>query len=116
MGRVLPIFVLGALATAGCSRSACVNEAFYGLPSPDGRAIAFIFHRTCASPAALTTEVSLMPFQESLRGDPGNVLSVAGDRAVKVSWHGSTILWVTGVQGATYQRPGPIHGITIEFH
>jgi hypothetical protein len=116
MRRVLPIVMLGALATAGCSRSACVNQAFYGLPSPDGKAIAFIFHRSCTSPTALTTEVSLMPFHDSLRGDPGNVLSIAGERDVKVSWHGPTILWVTGVQGATYQRPGPIDGITIEFH
>jgi hypothetical protein len=114
--RCVLVLVLGALATAGCSRSACVNEAFYGLPSPDGKNIAFIFHRTCTTPAALTTEVSLMPFHDSLRGDAGNVLSVAGERAVKVSWHGPTILWVTGSQGATYQRPWPIDGVTIEFH
>jgi hypothetical protein len=120
MGGILPIGMLGAFAMAsaivGCSRSTCVNQAFYGLPSPDGTAIAFIFHRTCTAPAAVTTEVSLMPFHDSLHDAPGNVLIVAGERAVKVTWHGPTTLWVTGFQGATYQRSAPIDGITIEFH
>jgi hypothetical protein len=114
--HVLSIFTIGASLTAACSRSSCENKAFYGLPSPDGRYIAFIFHRTCAAPDGVSTQVSLMPFHESLRGDPGNVLAVAGEQPVKVSWHGPTTLWVAGFQDASFRRAEPLDGIRIEFH
>lgn len=105
-----------AWLTAACTRSSCVNQAFYGLPSPDGRTIAFIFHRRCAAPEGVSTQVSLIPFHDSLRGDPGNVLGAAGEQPVMVSWHGPTTLWVTGFQAASFTREGPLEGIRIEFH
>jgi hypothetical protein len=114
--RAAATMVSIAWLTAACTRSACDNQAFYGLPSPDGRNIAFIFHRRCHAPEGISTQVSLMPFHESLRGDPGNVLAAAGEQPVMVSWHGPQTLWVTGFQGATYQRQVPLEGIRIEFH
>ena len=106
-------------SSAACSRTQCATQAFYGLPSPDGKFIAFIFHRTCAAPpsapAAVTTEVSLMPFHESLRNEAGNVLAVPGEQPVKVSWHGATTLLVTGFTDPTYHRLEPLDSISIEF-
>ncbi len=101
---------------AGCARPHCDNQAFYGLPSPDGRNIAFIFHRKCPAPEGVSTQVSLMPFHDSLRGEPGNVLSAAGEQPVMVSWHGPRSLWVTGYRSATFRREAPLDGIDIEFH
>lgn len=112
---VLAGIVSAALMTTACTRPACENQAFYGLPSPDGRYIAFIFHRTCPAPEGVTTQVSLLPFHESLRGDSGNVLGVAGKQDVKVSWHGPKILSVSGFDHAGFRREGPIDGIGIEF-
>jgi len=100
---------------AACSRTQCTNQAFYGLPSPDGKFIAFIFHRTCAAPARVTTEVSLMPFHESLRNEPGNVLAVAGEQPVKVSWHGPTTLLVTGFTDPTFRRIEPLDSVALEY-
>lgn len=100
---------------AACSRSQCANQAFYGLPSPDGKFVAFIFHRTCPAPAGVTTEVSLMPFHEPLRNEPGNVLAAAGEQPVKVSWLGATTLLVTGFTDPTYRRLEPLDSIAIEF-
>lgn len=107
-------------AGGACSRTQCTNEAFYGLPSPDGRFIAFIFHRTCAAPAGaaparMTTEVSLMPFHESLRNEPGNVLAVAGEQPVKVSWHGTRALLVTGFTDPTFRRLEPLDSVALEY-
>jgi len=107
--------VLLTAMTAACGRSTCKNEAFYGLPSPDGRYIAFIFHRTCTAPATLSTEVSLMSFHQSLRGDPGNVLAAPGEQPVTVSWEGPRTLRVAGYTQATLQRQ-PLEDIRIEFH
>lgn len=108
--------MLAALATvAGCSHPECKNAALYGLPSPDGAFIAFVFQRTCGQPPGVSTQVSLMPFHESLRNDPGNVLSVAGTQPVKVAWRGPRTLFVTGFESATYQRTQPIDSIRIDY-
>jgi hypothetical protein len=101
--------------SAACSRHQCTNQAFYGLPSPDGKFIAFIFHRTCAAPAVMTTEVSLMPFHQSLRNEPGNVLAAPGEQPVKVSWHGAMTLLVTGFTDPIYRRTEPLDAVAIEF-
>ncbi len=113
--RTATIILSTACLTAACARSSCENRAFYGLPSPDGRYIAFIFHRTCPAPEGITTQVSLMPFHESLRGDPGNVLAVAGEQPVKVSWLGATVLSVSGFHDPAFRREGPIDGISVAF-
>lgn len=108
--------VVAALFTvAACSHPECKNEALYGLPSPDGAFIAFVFQRTCEQPHGVSTQVSLMPFHESLRNDPGNVLSVAGVQAVKVAWRGPRTLFVNGFEGATYQRTQPMDSIRIDY-
>jgi hypothetical protein len=100
---------------AGCSRPECKNDALYGLPSPDGAFIAFVFQRTCEQPHGVSTQVSLMPFHESLRNEPGNVLSVPGTQPVKVAWRGPRTLFVTGFEGATYQRTQPIDSSRIDY-
>ena len=115
MRAATTMIAIAWLITA-CTRSSCDNQAYYGLPSPDGRYIAFIFHRRCAAPEGVSTQVSLLPFRDSLRGDPGNVLAVAGEQPVKVSWRGTKTLSVTGFQTASFRREKPLDGIGIEFH
>ncbi len=114
--RAAATMVAIAWLTTACTRSSCDNQAYYGLPSPDGRYIAFIFHRRCAGPQGVSTQVSLMPFHDSLRGDPGYVLAVAGEQPVMVSWRGPRTLSVTGFETASFRREGPLDGIGIEFH
>ncbi len=107
--------VLALFAIVACSHPDCKNEAFYGLPSPDGAFIAFVFHRTCATPSALSTEVTVMPSSESLRSDPANILSVPGQQPVKVAWRGARVLFVTGFANASYRRTQPLDSIRIEY-
>jgi hypothetical protein len=97
----------------GCSGSPCANTAIDGAPSPDGAAIAFVFHRNCGG--AVTTHVSVQAFSQALRNDAGNVLAAAGEQPIKISWRGARTLKVSGVTGPLYEHPHPTTQITVEF-
>lgn len=107
---------LAVSVLSGCDRSRCENQAFFGLPSPDGKHIAFIFHRMCQSNGSVSTDVSVMPSTDPLRDETGNVLTVAGQQPVKVSWHSSELLVISGFRGPLYQRQGKLESVTLEFH
>jgi hypothetical protein len=107
--------LLGALGIGGCKGPQCENEAFYGLPSPDGASIAFVFHRKCAAKVTVTTDVTVLDFHSPLRNDPGNVLAVANEQPVRVSWLGPHKLVVTGFAEPIYRRNSEVGSITIEF-
>jgi hypothetical protein len=107
--------LVSASLLLGCGKPACKNDALLGLPSPDGALIAFVFHRHCAAPAAVTTQVSVMSFHESLHDETGNVLSVPDEQPVKISWRGPHELAVTGFKNPVYQRTEPIHSVVIKY-
>ena len=90
--------LLGAVWMGGCQGPQCENEAFYGLPSPDGASIAFVFHRRCSADKAVTTDVTVLDFHSPLRNEPGNVLTVGNEQPVRVSWVGARRLVVTGFE------------------
>jgi hypothetical protein len=105
--------LLGALWIGGCKGPQCENEAFLGLPSPDGASIAFVFHRKCA--AKITTDVTVLDFHSPLRNEPGNVLAVANEQPVRVSWLGPAKLVVRGFVEPVYRRNTRVGSITVEF-
>jgi hypothetical protein len=107
--------LLCALWIGGCRGPKCENEAFYGLPSPDGASIAFVFHRKCAAKVAVTTDVTVLDFHSPLRNEPGNVLAVGNEQSVRVSWLGPRKLLVTGFAEPIYRRNPAVGSITIEF-
>jgi hypothetical protein len=107
--------LLGALGIGGCKGPHCENEAFFGLPSPDGASIAFVFHRKCAEKKDVTTDVTVLDFHSPLRNEPGNVLAVGNEQPVRVSWISSTKLVVTGFADPIYRRNPRVGSITIEF-
>ena len=107
--------LFGALGMGGCKAPKCENEAFFGLPSPDGASIAFVFHRKCAERKDITTDVTVLDFHSPLRNEPGNVLAVGNDQPVRVSWVSSTKLVVTGFVDPIYRRNPRVGSITIEF-
>jgi hypothetical protein len=107
--------LLGAAGLGGCKGSTCENHAFFGLPSPDGASIAFVFHRRCAAKEEITTDVTVVDFHSPLRNEPGNVLAVAGEQPVRVSWLGARKLVVAGFADTVYRRNPQAGPITIEF-
>ena len=106
--------LLCALWMGGCKGPQCENEAFYGLPSPDGASIAFVFHRKCAAKVT-TTDVTVLDFHSPLRNEPGNVLAVGNEQPVRVSWLGPGKLVVSGFAEPIYRRNPKAGSITIEF-
>jgi hypothetical protein len=109
------LMLLGALGIAGCNGQQCENQAFFGLPSPDGASIAFVFHRRCAANQTITTDVTVLDFHSPLRNEPGNVLAVGNEQSVRVSWLGPHKLAVTGFVEPIYRRNSQAGSITIEF-
>ena len=112
---VKTVILLGAVGVAGCRGPQCENEAFFGLPSPDGASIAFVFHRRCAAKKDITTDVTVLDFHTPLRNDPGNVLAVANEQPVRVAWLGPHKLAVAGFVEPAYRRSTRVGSITIEF-
>jgi hypothetical protein len=113
--RVHTLMLLGALAIGGCKGPQCENQAFFGLPSPDGASIAFVFHRRCAANKTITTDVTVLDFHSPLRNEPGNVLAVGNEQPVRVSWLGPHKLAVTGFVEPIYRRNSQAGSIAIEF-
>ena len=112
---VKTVVLLGALWIGGCNGPQCENKAFFGLPSPDGSSIAFVFYRKCAPKMDITTDVTVLDFHSPLRNEPGNVLAVANEQPVRVSWLSPHKLVVTGFVEPIYRRNSPVGSITIEF-
>jgi hypothetical protein len=100
---------------AGCSRADCEKQVLYAAPSPDGAVIAFIYRRACGTRGA-GTHVAIVPFNASLRNEPGNVLALDGDQAVKVSWLNAKTLSVANFHDPLYQLAAPLHAVAVEFH
>jgi hypothetical protein len=112
---VYALMLLGALGIAGCTGQQCENNAFFGLPSPDGASIAFVFYRKCAPKMDMTTDVTVLDFHSPLRNEPGNVLAVGNEQPVRVSWLGPHKLVVTGFMEPIYRRNSQVGSISIEF-
>jgi hypothetical protein len=112
---VKTVVLLGALGIGGCKGAQCENKAFFGLPSPDGTSIAFVFYRKCAPKMDTTTDVTVLDFHSPLRNEPGNVLAVANEQPVRVSWLGPRKLVVAGFVEPVYRRNARVGSITIEF-
>ena len=107
--------MLGTAAGAGCGGPPCENKAFFGLPSPDGASIAFVFHRTCPAARQTTTDVSVFDYRSPLRNEPGNVLAVGNEQPVRVAWLGPRKLLVTGFGEPIVRRSENAGPIAIEF-
>src|SRR5687767_14406824 len=92
---VLAVPVLFAVAFWRMNDALCANDILSEARSPDGRARAIVFRRSCGATTGFSTQVSVVRGTEPLPNDPGNVFvadplrSEAGsapDPAVKVRW------------------------------
>jgi len=106
----------GVALMAACGGPQCKNEAFFGLPSPDGASIAFVFHRICTGKGGVTTDVSILDSHTPLRNAPGNVLSVGNEQPVRAAWLGPKTLRVAGFTEPVYRRDQQVGSYTIEFN
>jgi hypothetical protein len=104
--------VTGDAGSSGCA-PACENDVLNGMPSPDGRDIAFVFRRRCES--RVSTDVSVIDLHRTLKDEPGNVLAVAGEQAPRVIWRGPSRLEITGFRPPVLLRNSHASGVDVLF-
>lgn len=118
--RLLPFPIL--LALAACARPAGDpnNTILAEIAPPDGAMKAVIFERAGGPGGATTTQVSVLPLEESLPMGPGNVFisdaKPAGGRGISVKWTGPTGLKIAYPEGIGVYRNQEAHeGVIITY-
>jgi len=83
--RLLRVILVTAVAVAACSiggfiavfalgdSSMCANEALVEAASPSTKLKAIVFQRDCGATTGFSTQVAVVPANESLPNEPGNV-------------------------------------------
>src|ERR1700745_3027143 len=105
---------------AACSRPSvpCTNVVSSEEISPSGKFKAVVFHRSCQEwvVSTITTNVSVLPVNQSPGDGNGNVLSYKGDVGVRAGWLNEQRLAIysfADLNDAT--RLDTLGGITIEY-
>lgn len=114
----LLVTLLGLLSA--CSRPSvpCTNVVSSEEISPSGKFKAVVFHRSCQEwvGSTITTNVSILPANQSPGDGNGNVLSYKGDVGVRAGWLKEQRLAIysfADLNDAT--RLDTLGGITIEY-
>jgi hypothetical protein len=112
------VTLLGLLSA--CSRPSvpCTNVVSSEEISPSGKFKAVVFHRSCQEwvGSTITTNVSVLPVNQSPGDGNGNVLSYKGDVGVRAGWLNEQRLAIysfADLNDAT--RLDTLGGITIEY-
>jgi hypothetical protein len=87
--------LVGAFS-ASCARidshlAGCGNDLVKDVRSPNGKTKAVLFERDCGATTSASTQVSLLPSNESLPNEIGNVFVAGKDdgRAPGAAWGGT---------------------------
>lgn len=67
--------VLAISVGASCRGDVCGNEIVAEFPSPDGERRVVVFERDCGATTGFSTQASLLPVDEALPNDGGNVFA-----------------------------------------
>lgn len=116
---MLGVALLAALVAAAVPFWAltprCANDVLGEIASPDGAHKAVIFDRDCGATTPFSTQVSLLPADDAVGNEPGNLFAAedelgdAGPR-VAVSWEDPTHVAVQYEAGAHVSKAEPMLG------
>ena len=95
----LPVVLLIGVSAAGCGEI-CSNEPVTVIPSPNGKAKAVVFHRSCGATTAPNTQISVLPAYSELPNIQGNALVLDADAPVEVKWVSDSMLSISGLGAA----------------
>jgi hypothetical protein len=107
--------LLASVALHGCGADLCGNDNVRATASPDGTLTALVFRRDCGATTGFSTHISIVRSGTALSNDPGNVLTVAGEPPVTVTWQGPTRLVVANVGDKVFRRADRVGGISIDY-
>ena len=100
---------------AACSKQ-CENEVLSAAVSPSGRIKAVVFQRGCGATVGANTQVSILPAQEALPNESGNVLIIDGQKAPLLFWRSDSQLEIhTANSQQTFKRETSFGGVTINY-
>ena len=106
----LPVIGLCILiGFAGCSRKSepCRTAIRSQERSPNGRLKAIVYLRKCSDEVLFTTNVSILPIDQSVPDDTGNTVVCPDALAVRVRWQSNnqlTVLSFSDLSNATKQK------------
>ena len=106
----LPVIALCVLITiAGCSRKpeSCRTAIRSQERSPNGQLKAVVYLRKCPDEVLFTTNVSILPIDQSVPDDTGNTVVCPDALAVRVRWQSNnqlTVLSFSDLSKATKQK------------
>ena|SRR5687768_13111495 len=111
----LPVALLIGVGASGCG-DICSNEPVTVIPSPDGKAKAVVFHRSCGAATGPNTQVSVLPAYSELPNIPGNALVLDADAPVEVTWVSDSSLSVSGLGTARVSKQQETaNGVSIAY-
>ena len=90
--QTLIVSMLTALL-AGCSL--CGNQIGYEEKSPSGKLKAVAFERDCGATTGFTTQISILPNNQKLPNEPGNLFIADGDLKIRIKWEAEDKLVIT---------------------
>ena len=82
-----------SMLLAGCSL--CGNEIGYEEKSPNGQLKAVAFERDCGATTSFSTHISILPTNQKLPNEGGNVWVAKGDLKVRLRWEANDRIVVT---------------------
>jgi hypothetical protein len=106
------------VASAACSKKPepCRTAIRSQERSPNGQLKAVVFLRKCPDEVLFTTNVSILPIDQSVPDDTGNTVVCPDAMAVRVRWRGNnqlTVLSFSDLSKATKQKQ--VGNVSVEY-
>jgi hypothetical protein len=109
------LLMLITTALGGCG-AFCENEVSQTLPSPSGAMKAVVSHRACGATVGFNTQISIVPSNQRLPDDGGNVVIMDGDVLLTIYWNSDSVLRVSGVTNAhVFKQETYVDGVSIVY-
>lgn len=117
--RMLITFICFALL-AGCGDMSLCSNTIYGEKySPDRENKAVIFDRGCGASTGFSTQISILPIDDELPNESGNILIIDGhpeSHNLKVTWASSAELDILNLGSQeVFQRVSSLNGIKVRY-
>jgi hypothetical protein len=90
--RILDALMLTVIL-AGCNP--CGNQIGYEQQSPGGKLKAVAFERDCGATTGFTTQISILPSNQELPNEVGNLFIADGDLKIRMKWETEDKLVIT---------------------
>jgi len=104
MLRYIVAFSILTPGLSGCAGDLCGNTIGQTVLSPSGQAKAVVFNRDCGATTGFSTHVSVLPSDEELPNDGGNLLVVDGTVPIALRWISESSLSVGSIGNARVFR------------